>query len=474
MMVKVWFKKKSLFIGFLLMGSMCQLLAQPVIYSFSDAKQRMLSASDALKVADAGVQIARKEQGRAASLWWPQIQAEGIYAHLSEEVEVRQPLSQFTDPAKAYIQSIFPSEEFISGLLEEVGRYTLTFPLLPKDLFSVDLTTEWLVFGGGKRIFADKMARRVVDVAQVNSSRMEAAEMVMLVERYYGLALSEQTIEVCRKRYEGLCKHYDHAVKLEEVGMVDRATRLLAQVAMEEARRELERAISVERVEQIALKRMLDITDEEVRIIPSSTLFMSTHLPPEELFQQTMQSNNPTLNTLYLEEQMANDKLRIDQSGYLPDVVLFGKQTLYAHGIPSNLMPRTIVGVGLTWNIFDGLNRERQISQTRLTRQSLAWSREEAENDCAIAVSELYATLLRSKEEVLVLNSMITLNEELLRMRHASFAEGMATSSEVVDAENALSEVCLARLAAYYAYDVALVNLLAICGMTDSFEKYDE
>ena len=378
MMVKVWFKKKSLFIGFLLMGSMCQLLAQQVIYSFSDAKQRMLSASDALKVADTGVQIARKELGRAASLWWPQIQAEGIYAHLSEEVEVRQHLSQFTDPAKAYIQSIFPSEEFISGLLEEVGRYTLTFPLLPKDLFSVDLTAEWLVFGGGKRIFADKMARRVVDVAQVNSSRMEAAEMVMLVERYYGLALAEQTIEVCRKRYEGLCKHYDHAVKLEEVGMVDKATRLLAQVAMEEALREYQHAQSEVEVEQIALKRLLGMTDQTLLIAPSSSLFMSTHLPPEELFQAALRGSNPTLNALHLEEQLAGEKLRIDQSAYLPEVALFGKQTLYAHGLPSNLFPRTIVGVGFTWSLFDGLERERQISQTRLVRQSLAWSREEA------------------------------------------------------------------------------------------------
>lgn len=459
---------------FWLMMGMCQLQAQPIVYSFADAKQRMLLASDALKVADAGVQIARKEQGRAASWWWPQIQAEGMYAHLSEEVEVRQPLSRYTDPAKAYIQSIFPSEELVSGLLDEVGRYTFTFPLLPKDLFSVDLTAEWLVFGGGKRIFADKMARRVVDVAQINSNRVEAAEMVMLVERYYGLALVKQTVEVCRKRYDGLCKHYEHAVKLEAVGMIDKAARLLSQVAMEEAQRELERAVSAEQVGQMALKRMLDITDEGVEIIPSTALFMSTHLPPEELFQQTMKGNNPTLNTLYVEELMASEKLRVDQSAYLPDVALFGKQTLYAHGIPSNLMPRTIVGVGLTWNLFDGLNREKQIGQTRLARQSVAWSREEVENDCAIAVSELYATLLRSEEEVRVLNSTIALNEELLRMRQTSFAEGIATSAEVVDAENALSEVRLARLAAYYAYDVALINLLAICGMTDSFETYEE
>ena len=472
MMEGMVLKSRRLLVGLLLAADGCGLVAQEVTYSFAEARERMLHASDALKVAEAGVQIARKEQGRVAAWWWPQIQMEGMYAHLSEEVEVRQSLSHFTDPAKAYIQRIFPSEELISGLLDEVGRHTLTFPLLPKDLFSADLTAEWVVFGGGKRIFADKMARRMVDVAQINNSRVGAAEMVVLVERYYGLALARQTVEVCRKRYEGLLTHYNHAVKLEAVGMADKATRLFAQVAMEEAQRELERAQSAEQVGQMALKRMLDVADEE-RIIPSSSLFMSSHLPPRELFVQTMLGNNPTLNTLQMEELMATEKLRIDQSAYLPDVALFGKQTVYAHGIPSNLMPRTIVGVGFTWNIFDGLARERQISQTRLARQSLTWSREEVEKDCATAVDELYATLLRTEQEVSVLNTTIALNEELLRMRHASFAEGIATSAEVVDAENALSEVRLARLAAYYAYEMALVNLLALCGMFDSFEEYN-
>ena len=47
----------------------------------------------------------------------------------------------------------------------------------------------------------------------------------------------------------------------------------------------------------------------------------------------------------------------------------------------------------------------------------------------------------------------------------------MATSTEVVDAETMLATVRVARLAAYYEYDVALMNLLAICGTPERFEK---
>ena len=70
---------------------------------------------------------------------------------------------------------------------------------------------------------------------------------------------------------------------------------------------------------------------------------------------------------------MADNQLKISKSAYIPTIALFGKQTLYAENLPKNLMPRTLVGVGFTWNIFDGLNREANIRQTRLLNKLCNW-----------------------------------------------------------------------------------------------------
>ena len=61
---------------------------------------------------------------------------------------------------------------------------------------------------------------------------------------------------------------------------------------------------------------------------------------------------------------------------------------------------------------------------------------------------------------------------KLVRIRQKSFQEGMATSTEVVDAEVMLSKVKTAFLLAYYQYDVALINLLSICGIPEAFQQY--
>ena len=448
------------------------LWAQCSVYSYAEAESMMLQSSDALKVSDAELQIARHERSKAKSWWWPHLQADGAYAHLSEPIEVRQPLSQYTDPIKEHVLQIDPSEQLITGLLDKAGSYTLTFPLIPQNVASVGLTAEWVAFSGGKRLYADKLAQQLVDVAEVNVGQTKSLKQVELVERYYGLALAQQTTEVCRERYEGLHRHYEQALRMEQVGIIDRAARLLAQVGMEEALSEWQQAQYSERNATMALSQLLGISSDEPSLSLSSPLFIVPQLPPESVFAGQSILANHTLALLGVQERMAHNELRMAQTDYMPEIALFGKQTLYAHGLPSNLLPRTIVGVGFTWNLFDGLKRERQISQARLAQQSLVWSREQAENDVSLTVSRLYATLQQLAGEARVLDTTIALHAEVLRVRQSAFSEGMATSTDVVDATHALATAKLARLTAYYAYDVALAGMLAACGMMDDFNEY--
>ena len=336
---------------------------------------------------------------------------------------------------------------------------------------TVGLTAEWVVFSGGKRIRAGKIGNRLIDLARENRAQTDATQRTLLAESYYGLSLAKEVAAVRQDTYNGLKQHYENALKLEAAGMIDKAGRLFAQVNMDEAWRALEAAQKEVTVVESALRTLLNLEDT-CKIEPTSPLFINSTLPAKEEFQQTMRSGNYILNQLSLQQSIAKQQLRIDQSGYLPDIALFGKQTLYAHGIQSNLVPRTIVGVGFTWNLFDGLAREKRIRQSKITEQTLALGKDKAQDDLSVGIDKLYTGLQKAQDNVQALNSTIALSEELVRIRKKSFAEGMATSTEVIDAETMLATVKVARLAAYYEYDVTLMNLLALCGTPEQFRNY--
>jgi outer membrane protein TolC len=128
-----------------------------------------------------------------------------------------------------------------------------------------------------------------------------------------------------------------------------------------------------------------------------------------------------------------------------------------------------MIGVGFTWNLFDGLNRETDVRTARLVKESVALGREKAESALGVLVQKLYTELQEAQTEVSTLRATLSLSEELLRIRRKSFDEGMCTSTEVVDAEVMLSQVRMAMLLAYYQFDVSLATLCSICGVPEMF-----
>ena len=463
-------KNKSLFVLLALCFSAIWADAQ-VSLSFEESLRLLRQENQSLKIADKSIEIAKAERDKLNAFWYPSLQSSGAFVHMSEKIEVKQPLSQFTDPAKNFVHSIIPDDQVISAILDQIGANTLVFPLTPRNLTSIDLSAEWVLFSGGKRFHATNIGRTMVDLARENRAQTAATQQNLLTESYYGLRLAQQIVTVREETYNGLQKHYQNALKLESNGMINKAERLFSQVSMDEAKRELESARKDLTVAQNALKVLLNVEDVTV-INPVSPLFMNDSLPPKMLFDLSVNSGNYMLNQLQLQEHIAKQEVKIAQSGYLPNIALFGKQTLYSHGIQSNLLPRTMIGIGFTWNLFDGLDREKKIRQSKLTQQTLALGQMKARDDLAVGVDKLYTQLQKAQDNAKALNATIALSEELVRIRKKSFAEGMATSTEVIDAETMLASVKVARLAAYYEYDVALMNLLSLCGTPEQFINY--
>ena len=124
----------------------------------------------------------------------PSLQSTGAFVHLSEKIEVKQPLSQFTDPAKDFVHTILPDDKIISSILDQIGTNTLIFPLAPRNLTTVDLTAEWVLFAGGKRIHATKIGNTMIDLARENRAQVDATQRTLLAESYYGLRLAQEVV----------------------------------------------------------------------------------------------------------------------------------------------------------------------------------------------------------------------------------------------------------------------------------------
>ena len=436
--------------------------------TLQEASELMNTRNPTLRMADKAIGIARGERQKLNAFWYPMLNTSGMYVHLSDKVEVRQPLDAYTNPAKEFVQSVLPGEQFITSILNQVGSYTLSVPIFQRNLTTLDANLSWVIFTGGKRVYASRIGDRMVDMAEVGKAETHALLQTELIETYYALQLADQVEKVREQTFRSLQQHYDHALKMEANGLITKEERLFAEVNREEAKREWKASEKEREVAHQALCSLLNI-ETEAEIHPVSPLFVSDEIPDSLYFKSLLPSTNYTLNRLSLEESIADNNLRISRSAYLPTIALLGKQTLYAHNLPRNLVPRTMIGIGFTWNLFDGWNREASVRVTQLAKETVALQKEKAESALDLMVQEIYTQMRKAQDEVGTLRTTIAMSEELLRIRRKSFEEGMATSTEVVDAEVILSKVRIAMWLAYYQFDVSLASLCSVCGVPEMF-----
>lgn len=481
----------------------------PVHISLDEAIQLLFANNNEIKLAGKSVEIARAEKQKLNSLWFPYVTATGTYMHFSNDIEAKGDVGDVMKPLENTVKKYLPTQEQINGffqdalpviqqlfphlnqqqiaqlvsgvsgvvsgisssvsnMVSELNGITLSFPILKQNISTIDANITWPLFAGGKRIYANRIGKSMVAAAEGLKSAATDAQLAVLIETYYTLKLSREVINERQESVTSMTMLFNNAMSLMRNGMINKAEMLVAQVAMEEAIRELENARDNASVAENALKTLLGIprTGQPGPLQPSTDFFIQTTLPPIEHYHEQIENNNPQLRILEEQKNITKNEKKIAQSAYMPNIALFAKQTLYTYQIPSNLAPRTVVGAGLVWNIFDGLNREKNISISKKNYQQIEIKTEQARNDLFLLADKLRAQMMDALYNIRALESTTALCEELLTIREKSFKEGMANSTDVVTARATLSKARLARLLAYWQFDIAFANMNALCGIS--------
>lgn len=424
-----------------------------------------------LRIAADNFDAAKRERGSLRSTWFPQISAAGAYTHMSNYIGLHQKLDVYTNPIKDALLQLFPDIQLGPEILDFIGSQTLEYPLIERNFATIDVNLMWPVFTGGKRLFADKIGRSTVEGASIDLSIAKASVTTTLVERYFGLRLYKKISEIRKQSLESITQHYNQALSLSKNGMLNRAELLYAQLSKDEAEREYETSLKNLSVIESALKTTLG-SDSLATINPTTPMFMLASLPPLTYFDGQAESNSYIIQQIDSKRNITKQLNNVEKSAYFPNIAFVARQNLYSYQLSRYVFPRTMLGVGFTWTLFDGLARERNISKTRIIYQSTATLRDKATKDINLGIKELYTKMVNAHNELSTIITSQQLAQELVKVRSSSFKEGMATSTEVVDAQLMLAKVDIAFMQAFYQYDLALIQLCSLCGIPDQFDIF--
>jgi len=341
-----------------------------------------------------------------------------------------------------------------------------------KQFATVNLMATWPIFTGGK-ILASKEAARigVEDMTYVGSEKNNQL-ISELVERYFGLCLAKQAEQVREEVMNAMLEHMQDAEKMKDQGIVANVELLHAKVYYSEAEREFKKAKRNSIITNKALVNSIGQIDE-IQINPLSNLFYLEEIEPIDYFIQEAIKNNPQLKQIESKKTLAEIGVKVETANYLPTIALMGTYDVVNMDL-SPYVPQWIVGIGLKWTIFDGTARMNKRKSAQMKVEQVNEFQQKANNDVQTGIEKYYQEIQMSLEQIQELNTANDFTEEYYRARQNAFREGIATSTEVVDAKLLLVKVKIEKLQAVYNFDVSLAKLLELCGLSENFNIYQK
>lgn len=200
----------------------------PRVLSLDEALEITLSGSPVIEASRYEEKAAQQERRAAIGLRMPQISVGGAYTYLGKDIgfdfnDLKGPVGNITHDILG--SGLIPTELIpqIQQLLTPVMGADWFLTLQDRSLGFVGGQVTLPIYMGGKINTANRAAKINEKTAVEQGNQNRNALVSELVERYYGLALARQVVEVRQQVVDGVGQHLKDAIALEQNGMIPTA-----------------------------------------------------------------------------------------------------------------------------------------------------------------------------------------------------------------------------------------------------------
>lgn len=438
---------------------------EPGTVSLEDALHLASAASGAVQGARLDAQAQALQAQALSGLGGPSLSLTGFVGRLSNSVNLD--LSQAAalgNPLIGMADAALPSVDLppIPNALRATRVSTLS---------SVGIGGVWPLYAGGRIEAVQGLAQGRAHEAQAEQQDSEQQLATQVAQRYFTVQLAQAASGLRAAAVAGIEAHQRDALALESAGLIARVERLKADLALDNARRELAKARSDEALALLALQRLLD---SPTPLAPGTPLFVNSQgVGSLDAFVQAGRIHHPAWQKLAAKREQAAQALALQGKAGAPTVLALANYNLN-HGSAKRLQPHWQLGVHVSIPLLSRIDHAQMRDAARLQQQRVELGAQQAGRDIPTLIESSWRALENARAQYVGGASAIALAQENLRLQRISFQQAHSTSTEVTDAQLALAKSQLERLQSAHDYVLALARLLQASGQPERLSEFAE
>lgn len=438
---RVWHWLPGLLLG---CGLTLTVQAQPVPLNLAEAISRGLQTHPDLAAAEAAVAAAQAHIGQAQAIFQPQLQFSAGYQRLSE-------ITPFA----------------ITMPLPGVEPIEIT-PNIPNQ-YQLQLALEQPLFSGGRLRAQLKAARQEAAAAVAAQHAQREALAYRIATVYWQHVEAEALARAAEENVRRLEAHLQAARNRQAQGLLFESEVLDVEVALRQAHFEALQRRQAAQLTAITLNSLVGLPLDTPLRLTDQPDTAKQPVPPLDSLRVLALRRRPDLAALRHTIARADALQSAARAGWWPQIALVGRY-LYARPNP-RIIPLQDrfegtweFGLSLKFDLWNGLRTHHQVAEAAALRHQSEAQEAAALRELDVALTKARLGVQQAYEQLELARLVVRQAEARYVLVRDQFAQGLRTSSDLLDAEAALAQARAREIQAQTACTLAWLTLYQATG----------
>ena len=415
-------------------------LAQGVQYTLEKSIDEALENNWSLKATEEKVNQAVNVKNQARAEFLPKLSTSYGYTRLSEETILRPPI--------------------IPGL----GGYALT----PQDNYQWKGTVTQPLFTGLALVSSYQLAKLGIDQSRMELELDKLDLALRVKEAYFGVLIADKAIEVAEKEVEALSSNVNVASSFYNVGVIPVNDLLKAEVELASAQQNVVKARNGARLARAAFNTVLARPVSDAVEVQDILVFKPEKVDFEERLTQALKSR-PEMKITDINILQTEQQVRLSRSRNYPEIGLHYNYIKEGDdpdvsGSPFHDSGRWEAMAVFSWTFWEWGKTYYSVQEKQSQKRELTQIRLALEDNIRLELKEAALALDTAEKNIPTTKKAVEQGEENMRVNEERYKAQVTTITEVLDAQNLLTQARVNYYRALYGHNLAKARLLRTVG----------
>ncbi len=332
----------------------------------------------------------------------------------------------------------------------------LEFKQFDDDFSNLEVGIDYILYSGGLRPAKLNISKIDVSASEENFNEKKNQIIAEVKKAYLSVLQAEAVVEIYKKQLEAVEAHLKRVEGFFEEGLVTKVDILQAKVKLSKVRRDLRSAQGKLKIAKSNLLRLIGKDENEIEV-EKVLINIPKNLELKELEKTALKKRN-IIKYLNLQEKKLDKLTKIEKSEFYPKAFAQAKY-MYSDQNPY-IDPKGNFAFTVGLNLqFRGIEPYHKMLKTKAQQKKLYYQIEDIKSKIVLDVKNSYENFITAKENLNVAMSALDEAQEYYTLVVEQFENQLATTTDVLNAEAALTQARYGKEISYYEYLKAFADL---------------